>query len=146
MKGNNITGQLFLSDIFDCFNNLPEVKSVEDFLLDCVLHGSGFEDGKIRIFDIINSDLPVSEQASKIKSEYGIGGSSFACMHRGEPSVLTGYSSDAKGLKIRYQDENVEVKEYLFSWTQVREAIEEQIRRGKYLDASEKEKEERKLA
>ena len=146
MKNTYIEGQLFLSDIFDCFNNLPEVKSVEDFLLDCVLHGSGFEDGKIRIFDIINSDLPVSEQALKIKSEYGIGGSSFACMHRGEPSVLTGYSSDAKGLKIRYQDENVEVKEHLFSWIQVREAIEEQIRRGKYLGASEKEKEERKLA
>ena len=146
MKNTYIEGQLFLSDIFDCFNILPEVKSVDDFFLDCVLHGSGFEDGKIRIFDIINSDLSASEQASKIKSEYGIGGSYFACMHAGEPSVLTGYGFDAKGLKIRYQDENVEVKEHFFSWIQVRNAIEEQIRRGKYLDASEKENVERKLA
>jgi hypothetical protein len=146
MKGNYCPGQIFLSDLFNCFTVLPKEKSVEDYLLECVLRGSGFQGGKERFFEIVNSDLSVTEQTVKIKNEYGIGGSFFACMHRGEPCVLTGYSSDAKGLRIRYQDENVEEKEYVFSWSQVRNAIEEQIRKGTYLDSSDNKSVERKFA
>lgn len=134
MKGTDYPGQIFLTDLYDCFDNSPKTKSADDYLLECVLIGSGFSNGKERIFNIINSDLSVNEQVDKIKSEYGVGGVSFKCKHLGEPNSLIGYNTGYhnKGLTVRFQDENVEEQNVCFTWSKVRAAIIKQIQDGKY--------------
>ncbi len=133
-----IPGQLSIFDIFgiNCFkSNKPEsIKSKEDYLLDCVLHGTGFENGRIRVNKILNSNLSVKDQISAIKKECGIGGSYWSCMYRNIPNVLIGYETfGTKGLKLYYQDEDCKEQKLEFSWSEVRKAIITQIKAGLYL-------------
>lgn len=133
----NLPGQLFLTDIFgsECFKsiNSKTIKTAYEYLLECVLRGSQFENGKERIVNIINSDLSVSDQIKEIKSEYGMGGCS--CRREGVPNILTGFQTfGGKGFLVYFQDENCERKELDFPWSEVRKAIVEQINAGKYLE------------
>lgn len=138
-----IPGQLSIFDIFglNCFksNNQKSTRSDEDYLLDCVLHGSGFTNGKTRIYDIINSGITIKDQIAAIKKEYGIGGAYWSCNYIGVPNVLIGFQTyGTKGMQLLIQDENCEEKKLEFSWSEVRKAIVAQIKVGIYLESQNK--------
>ena len=83
--------------------------------------GSGFVDGKMRIFEQFQNSFSNKENASFLKNEYGIGGSTHA-------GGFEGYNQDhdAKGLLIRkgYDDNAPKV---LLKWTEVARQISELI-------------------
>lgn len=95
--------------------------------------GSGFVDGKMRIYEQFQNSLSNKENANFLKNEYGIGGSTHA-------GGFEGYNQDhdAKGLLIRkgYDDNAPKV---LLKWTEVAKQISELIRADNYLNDKEKE-------
>ena len=95
--------------------------------------GSGFVDGKMRIFEQFQNSLSNKENADFLKNEYGIGGSTHA-------GGFEGYNQDhdAKGLLIRkgYDDNAPKV---LLKWTEVAKEISELIRADNYLNDKEKD-------
>ena len=95
--------------------------------------GSGFVDGKMRIFEQFQNSLSNKENADFLKNEYGIGGSTHA-------GGFEGYNQDhdAKGLLIRkgYDDNAPKV---LLKWTEVTKQISELIRADNYLNDKEKD-------
>lgn len=107
--------------------------SIPQEVIDATLaYGSGFSEGKYRIYEQFQKSLSLKENASFLKSEYGIGGSSHA-------GGFEEYNQDhnGKGLTIRkgYDSDSPQVN---LSWTKVAERIGELIRMGRYLNAQEK--------
>lgn len=136
---DNLPGQLFLTDIFgsECFKSIKnKLKKTDfDYLLDVVIHGTGFQNGKERVFEIIRSNKTKAEQTKLIKSEYGIGGSYWRCNCIGMPETAIGYQTfgSKKGFIVNIQDSDCEEKKLEFTWTEVRDAICKQIEARKYI-------------
>ena len=106
--------------------------SIPQEVIDATIRqGSGFVDGKMRIYEQFQKSFSAKENADFLKNEYGTGGSSHA-------GGFEGYSQnhDAKGLEIYkgYADDRPRV---LLKWNQVAKLIEEQISQGRYLNDKE---------
>ena len=99
---------------------------------DTLTMGSGFVDGKMRIYEQYQKKLTNKENADFLKHEYGIGGSPI----RG----YEGYHQkhDGKGILIDkgYDDDRPKV---LLKWTDVASRIEYLIDTDRYLNPKEKE-------
>ena len=120
------------------FNEKAEEKSsafsISQEVIDATISsGSGFVNGKMRIYEQFTQSFSQKENADFLKNEYGIGGSSNA-------GGFTEYNQDhdAKGLLIRrgYADNAPKV---LLKWTQVAKRVEELIREDRYLNLKQKE-------
>lgn len=123
----------------------PKTEAVipHEYVVEALMHGSGFEDGKYRIIDIIENEVDPSIRAKRIKAEYGIGG-------YGQPLDGYGYHGHdtfkSKGLRIQWRDEEGNKEGYL-SWRAVEREIGALIAAGSYLtdyDISWHEHRERK--
>ena len=105
--------------------------------IDYVLRGgSGFSQGKLRIYAQLQKDESSAENIKFLKSEYGTGGHSDAI-----PG--TGYweDHDSKGIRIteRYRsDGKAESRSVLLSWPKVEKRIRELIALDRYLTVAEK--------
>lgn len=102
--------------------------------------GSGFHNGKMRIYEQFGNSLSVKDNADFLKKEYGIGGSSRA-------GGFDGYSQmhDSKGITIsKGYGENA--PSVTLSWFQVEKRLSQLIRDGRYLNDKEKEEYEKWLA
>ena len=105
--------------------------SKEDIIEDALVMGSGFENGKMRIYRQFQESFSAKENAEFLKNEYGIGGSSLPKSNRFY------ISHDAKGIKI--SDRHKEGKsEILLKWTEVEKRISGLIGAEKYLNEKEK--------
>ncbi len=98
-----------------------------------ITQGSGFVDGKMRIYEQFQKSLSQKENADFLKNEYGTGGSSSA-------GGFDGYHQDhdSKGLKIS-KGYGQDVPKVLLKWNQVAKRIDELIKAERYLNAKEKE-------
>lgn len=85
-----------------------------NYIIETLLKGSGFVEGKKRIWEMYQKDLKKAERISFLKNEYGIGGCGWPLDGYG----LHGYDHDAKGIALQWRDALGEHKETL-SWTQV---------------------------
>ena len=97
----------------------------EDDIVWVLKKGSGFVNGKIRIYDFFCRVLGTSERAEFLKNEYGIGGQApiFAeCRH-------SGLHYDSKGLTIEKEGESKRLK-----WAEVADRIGGLIEDNKYRD------------
>lgn len=96
--------------------------------------GSGFVDGKMRIYEQFQKSFSAKENADFLKNEYGIGGSTHA-------GGFEGYNQDhdAKGLRIQkgYSENAPKV---LLRWSEVAKQISQLIRFDSYLNDKEKER------
>lgn len=95
------------------------------------LLGSGFRNGKQRIFDFFSSDSTKKEKAEFLKNEYGIGGFGIPC---DKPFVIHEGNTNAKGISVQYYDENMENVKLSVSWMQLASCIEDLIKTGKYME------------
>ena len=97
-----------------------------ELLLDEIMRGSGFQDGKFRIEQFYKDNNPsIDELATMMKKEYGTGG------HSGDGDIS--YSDhDGSGIKITLDvnDENLIVK---YSWTEAARCAAELIKAGQYI-------------
>lgn len=118
----------------------PPVFSIsqEDFDAELIRHGSGFADGKFRIYRFYQAN-PTKEDAVKfLKNEYGIGGHSHTYLDGTRGFV----DHDGKGLKFSVYSLSEEGKikdrtELLFKWPQVDTRLRFLIEAGRYLSWTE---------
>src|SRR5690625_2544672 len=113
------------------FDTEVDDKIHETFIKD-LKRGSGFENGKKRIYEFFNQNLSKDETIKLLKEEYGFGGRS-----------VTGYSQrhDSKVIKITLDKINNGKLEIIgskqYSWNQVHDAISKLINSGEYLEGEE---------
>ena len=99
-----------------------------EFIVQVLLQGSGFSQGKQRIYNIFQNTMDANERAKLIKKEYGLGGAGWPLEGYG----LHGYDSfSSKGLKFRWRDEEGEKEGYI-SWKAVEREIGALIMTGEY--------------
>ncbi|MDT2465366.1 DEAD/DEAH box helicase family protein [Enterococcus avium] len=94
--------------------------------------GSGFVNGKMRIYEQFQKSFSSKENADFLKNEYGIGGSSSAGGYDDY-----GQDHNAKGLKI-YKSNVKDRPNILLNWSKVANRIEELIAADRYLNDKEK--------
>ena len=109
---------------------LPLPQAAVDYVLGT---GSGFSEGKMRIYRQFTESLSKEDNIRFLKNEYGTGGGSDAI-----PG--TGYweSHDAKGIEIS-DHYSVPERRTLLKWNYVEKRISELIKIDRYLNAKEKE-------
>ncbi len=104
-------------------------------IIDAVLaNGSGFSEGKMRIYEQFEKSLSAKENADFLKNEYGWGGSYPVIIGAGIDE-----SHDGKGFTIT-KGIGKEKPHITLSWSQVEKRIGELIRMDRYLNPKEKER------
>lgn len=111
--------------------NLKDIAPIQSFITqdeidENLKRGSGFSDGKKRIYEFFTKKHDLKEQADFLKNEYGVGGSSHALSAARE----SGEWHDAKGIK--YNKGNA--KEIQLSWSNVARKINYLIKKNRYID------------
>ncbi len=112
-------------------SNLKDIAPIQSFITqdeidENLKRGSGFSDGKKRIYEFFTKKHDLKEQADFLKNEYGVGGSSHALSAARE----SGEWHDAKGIK--YNKGNA--KEIQLSWSNVARRINDLIKKNRYID------------
>ena len=112
-------------------SNLKDIAPIKSFITqdeidESLKRGSGFSDGKKRIYEFFTEKHDLKEQADFLKNEYGVGGSSHALSAARE----SGEWHDAKGIK--YNKGNA--KEIQLSWSNVARKINDLIKKNRYID------------
>lgn len=104
-----------------------------EIINDHLVNGSGFRDGKYRIYEQFRKSLSQKENADFLKNEYGIGGGTHA-------GGVSGYYYDhnAKGICISkgFADNATRIN---LNWLEVAKRIQLLINNDRYLNAKEKE-------
>ena len=101
-------------------------------IIDAILaNGSGFSEGKMRIYEQFEKSLSAKENADFLKNEYGWGGSYPVIIGAGIDE-----SHDGKGITKGIGKEKPHIT---LSWSQVEKRIGELIRMDRYLNPKEKE-------
>lgn len=104
-------------------------------IIDAILaNGSGFSEGKMRIYEQFEKSLSAKENADFLKNEYGWGGSYSVIIGAGIDE-----SHDGKGITIT-KGIGKENPHITLSWSQVEKRIGELIRMDRYLNPKEKER------
>lgn len=99
-----------------------------EYIVSVVKRGSGFADGKKRIYEIMQTELNKSERIKRIKKEYGMGGAGWPIEGYG----LHGYDTfKSKGIRFQWRDEEGE-KEGYASWNTIEGVIAAFILTGDY--------------
>ena len=99
-----------------------------EYVVQVLNRGSGFENGKKRIYEIFQSEVDANERVKKIKKEYGTGGAGWPLEGYG----LHGYDTyHGNGLRFQWRDADGEVEGYV-SWKAVEQEIGALILTGEY--------------
>lgn len=117
--------------LFDLLAGPKEQSREEQLIENQLLRGSGFTDGKYRIYEKYFTNPTVKEYASFLKSEYGIGG--YSDGHNSQ-------DHDGKGIRMEWSDRdhpehNIQID---LKWNEVAIRIADLIDEDKYLTAEEK--------
>lgn len=92
------------------------------------MRGSGFVDGKKRIYELYQKEMAASERVKRIKSEYGLGGAGWPLEGYG----LHGYDTyHGGGFHIEWIDETGD-HDKVFTWNEVEKMIHKLVESGKY--------------
>lgn len=137
-----LPGQLTIFDLFGDFDkkDKPKEKTPFDYLYDSILLGTGFQDGKKRVYEAFKSGLKGTEFVKFIKKEFGIGGSSFwwgakvgeicgrdcGCVYK----KGFDYSVTVKTCEDIDKDPR---EKFYFKWSEVADAIIKAIENGDYI-------------
>lgn len=119
-------GQLSLFDLFDIIpcteeNSQDKIKAIEERE---ILKGSGFENGKNRIYSYFKENHSEKECVEFLKKEYGIGGWSIEegiCEHNGN------------GIDIRFDNLIGKCTEVHIGWPMVAKMVKQLIEENKYV-------------
>ncbi len=121
-----------LMPISQSYKNIQIVDYFPKEIIDNYLaSGSGFANGKYRIYEQLQKSLSLKENADFLKKEYGTGGGTYA----GGVSDYN-YDCDAKGVRIRkgYEENAPEIR---MNWTEVAKEIGRLISDDRYLNKKE---------
>jgi len=111
-------------------NPKKETVIPHEFITQVLGKGSGFENGKKRIYEIFQTEVDPNERAKKIRKEYGTGGAGWPIDGYG----LHGYDTyHGQGMRLQWRDEEGEKEGYL-SWKSVESEIGALILTGEYYE------------
>ena len=97
-------------------------------IIDAVLcTGSGFENGKLRIYKQFSENTDISENIRFLRNDYGTGGKYPAI-----PCTNINEEHDSKGIELRRGDTKL-----MLSWNKAAQRIAELVSEGRYLTSSE---------
>ncbi|MBQ7131203.1 MAG: DEAD/DEAH box helicase family protein [Oscillospiraceae bacterium] len=103
--------------------NSPEIEAV---ITADIMRGSGFVDGKFRIYEFYRDNNPSNREfANMLQKEYGLGG------HSGS-GLLDLSSHNSKGITLRFKQDGKEFSKML-PWNNVASRISELIRANQYI-------------
>lgn len=117
-------GQMSLFDAVEVQNSSD---SVEAYLKEAIMHGTGFAGGKDRVTRLYKESLAPKERAKRIKEEYGVGGAGWPLEGYG----LHGYDTFLNGFRIQWRDESGE-HEKVVIWDNVEKIIHNLIEHKRY--------------
>jgi len=118
-------------DIFD-YIETEKPLSISDIMIHDLLRGSGFGDGKTRIYHFFQRELDKKKRADFLRNEYGNGGWS------GEYKGIRYLSNhDSKGIDIQLKQMIGKAVALHAGWLMVEKDISELIETGLYLDAQQ---------
>ena len=109
--------------------NTPAFSFTQKMIDDVLLEGSGFQNGKFRIYDYLTKSLSNKENADYLKQEYGIGGRS------GDDNGVYLWH-DAKGIKLS-DGFNSNTTQKTLTWLEVEKGIRKLISDNRYLNEKE---------
>ena len=99
-----------------------------EYVKEALMHGSGFEHGKRRIYAMFQDISDPGERAKAIRREYGQGGAGWPL----EGDGLHGYDSfHAKGLRFEWREGGIEKESYM-NWKAVERELGALIMTGEY--------------
>ena len=125
-------GQLSLFD--EPTEERSSVFSFNQKIIDAVLcTGSGFENGKLRIYKQFSENTDISENIRFLRNEYGTGGKYPAI-----PCTNINEEHDSKGIELRRGDTKL-----MLSWNKAAQRIAELVSEDRYLTSSEMARYER---
>lgn len=127
----NIDNQIQLASLLP--DTTPPLLFTQELIDTALQNGSGFKEGKYRIYEQFNRSLSKDENVKFLKKEYGIGGGSS--VHVG---TNIGYQYDSKGIELHRGDFD-DKKSKLLNWIEVEKRINELIKLDRYLNPKEKE-------
>lgn len=104
----------------------------QEMIDNMLLEGSGFEQGKFRIYQQLQRSLSIKENIDFLKKEYGDGGSSSI---RGFEGIGQWHSS--KGIEL-YKGYKDNAPKLLLTWNRVEQRLNELIRLDRYFTTKEK--------
>lgn len=104
----------------------------QEMIDNMLLEGSGFEQGKFRIYQQLQKSLSNKENIDFLKKEYGDGGSSSI---RGFDGIGQWHSSKGIELYKGYKDNDPKL---LLTWNKVEQRLNELIKLDRYFTAEEK--------
>lgn len=112
------------------FDEEFNTKSIEEEMLEKALfRGSGFVNGKKRIYEKALSKPSVSAFAEFLKNEYGIGGHGYPTR---EPFRVHREHHDSKGIEFRWFNADGNEIEQSHSWGEAAKVILQMIEAGTY--------------
>ena len=112
----------------------PSAFVISDEEIDKALQrGSGFADGKIRIYALYQQQGDRKERTDFLKAEYGISGHSFT-FNDGTRGFV---DYNAKGMFLRSYEHDREIR---LTWNEVDKRLDDLIQRGQYLSNVEEER------
>ena len=113
-------------------NDMTAIFDFTQEMIDRTLqNGSGFSEGKFRIYRQMTSSLSAKDNIDFLKHEYGIGGSSAAYS-----GAHFGQDHDAKGIRL-YQGFKDDRPEKLLNWNYVEKRIKGLVLSDRYLNDKE---------
>lgn len=127
----NIDNQIQLSSLIP--DTTPPLLFTQELIDTALQNGSGFSNGKYRIYEQFNQSLSKEENIKFLKNEYGTGGGSS--VHIG---TNIGYEYGSKGIEL-YRGYFDDRKFKLLSWNEVEQRINELIKLDRYLNPKEKQ-------
>ena len=104
-----------------------------------LVKGSGFVEGKYRIYEQFQNNLTTKEFAKFLKNEYGTGGS-YPAFYDPTQDVKYNEDHDSKGLHIALSFSKEPGEHIDLSWAKVANRFETLIKTDRYLTPTEKEK------
>lgn len=96
---------------YTCLNPKIEDSVPHDYIVSVLKRGTGFVDGKKRVYNIIQTEPAKSERVRQIRSEFGLGGAGWPLEGYG----LHGYDTfkTSKGMRFQWRDEEGEKEGYM---------------------------------
>ena len=108
----------------------PKIEKIvpHDYIVNVLLRGTGFQNGKKRVYDIYKSVDSATERAKLVKKEFGLGGAGWPVEGYG----LHGYDTfKPQGMRFQWRDAEGEKEGYI-SWKAAEEEIRVLINKGIY--------------
>ncbi|MEI3115187.1 MAG: LPD25 domain-containing protein [Eubacteriales bacterium] len=118
----------------DLFNNNKKTAEAEndetgfsdEEINELIKKGSGFEEGKERIYAYFKKHNDITERSTFLANEYGIGG-----------SYINGIDKSYNGKGITYSKGDIYRPSFVMTWNDVAKRIDSLIQKGEYLDIEE---------